>query len=91
MIMGKGIPSARGCEFKGPMAAENFAKGFDNIPRNPDGTMVVDPNHDPVVDEKKNYPGSCSVCSIRESSKCPDSYGCQSKECLEHLEKYGQA
>jgi hypothetical protein len=102
-----GMPSARGVEWKGNGESHsNFQRGFDNIPRNPDGTMIVDPAHDPVVDDEPKYPKSCSECNIREAvfeqdaedmqeglkprPVCPDAYGNQSPECKERFEKYGK-
>lgn len=95
-----GMPSARGCEIKGKDALANFQKGFDNIPRDANGNMVVDPAHDPKEPEEPKYPRSCSVCSIRgylldEKTEetirptCPDSCGCQSDECKERFARFG--
>lgn len=78
-----GMPSARGCEFKGHQAATNFAKGFDNIPRNPDGTMVVDPQHDPKEPEAPRPPESCNACTL--IGNCDASCAHGSEQCRRML------
>jgi hypothetical protein len=78
-----GMPSARGCEFKGPMAATNFANGFDNIPRNPDGTMVVDPQHDPKPPEPPKPPEDCNDCTL--IGNCDASCALGSEQCRRML------
>ena len=78
-----GMPSARGCEFKGPQAATNFAMGFDNIPRTPDGKMVVDPKHDPKEPEHSKPPESCSSCTL--IGNCDASCAHGSEQCVRML------
>jgi hypothetical protein len=78
-----GMPSARGCEFKGPQAATNFAKGFDNIPRNPDGSMVVDPKHDPEPMPGPKIPECCNVCTLMGNCDASCAYG--SEQCRRML------
>jgi hypothetical protein len=62
-----GMPSARGIEWKGDgHSHERFEYGFDNIPRNPDGTMRIDPLYvpEPTLPQP---PESCQVCTLLDN------------------------
>lgn len=79
-----GMPSARGVEWKGRDGSyTNFQKGFENIPRNPDGTMVVDPAHDPVDPEPSKPPRSCNECTL--IGNCDASCAHGSEQCRRML------
>jgi hypothetical protein len=56
-----------------------FDQGFDNIPRNPDGTMRIEPLNAPVVEQRKNIPDSCNVCTLKEGCEVECSHG--SEQC----------
>lgn len=78
-----GMPSARGIEWKGDGEShKRFEQGFDNIPRNPDGTWVIEPLSvpDPTLPRP---PEDCQHCSLKEN--CPAMCAHGSAQCMERL------
>lgn len=79
-----GMPSARGVEWKGREGSHDaFQKGFDNIPRNPDGTMVVDPKRDPDPPAAPKPPKCCNECTL--IGNCDASCAHGSEQCRRML------
>lgn len=63
--MGHGMPSARGIEWATDGKSRmKFDQGFDNIPRNPDGTMRIEPLIVTAVEQRPNISESCSACTL---------------------------
>ncbi len=78
--MGHGMPSARGIEWKSDgLSRMKFDQGFDAIPRNPDGTMRIEPLNVPMVEKRVNIPESCSACTLVEG--CDASCANGSEQC----------
>ena len=79
--MKRGMPSARGLEWRkepGDGAFDRYQENFDRIPRNPDGTMREDSGYIPVKQDP-DVPRSCDECSHRQ--ECPDSCFRRSEAC----------
>lgn len=78
-----GMPSARGSEMKGNDSLTNYQRGFNNIPRNPDGTMIIDPQHDPKPVEEPKPPRCCNDCTL--IGNCDASCALGSEQCKRML------
>lgn len=81
-----GMPSARGCEWKGRYDDEShrkFQEAFDRIPRNPDGTMVNEPPVQAQQAPVKNPPVACSECFFL--TDCPTECSHGSEDCRKKL------
>lgn len=75
-----GIPSARGQEWRTDgQSKQRFERGFDNIPRNLDGSMMVEPYSEPVVEQRPNLPDGCYVCTLKENCDASCAHG--SEQC----------
>jgi len=78
-----GMPSARGSEMKGKDSMEHFQKGYEAIPRNPDGTMVIEPPFRVQEAPVKNPPVACNKCFF--VMDCPTECSHGSEDCRERL------
>jgi hypothetical protein len=83
IIMG-GMPSARGLEWRTDgQSRMRFTEGFEKIPRNPDGSMRVNPLNVPTVEQRVNLPESCSVCMLKDDCDTSCSHG--SPQCMARI------
>jgi hypothetical protein len=81
-----GMPSARGVEWKGLKGAHtNFQKGYDSIPRDEKGNMLLNPIREekPIIENK--IPVKCNDCDYCKNGMCPDSCGNGTSECFERI------
>lgn len=78
-----GMPSARGTEWKGDgHSHERFEQGFDNIPRDANGNMIIEPIRPPEP-EVKRPPQSCGVCWLKDGCEVECAHG--SQQCRDRL------
>ena len=81
----RGMPSARGLEWRkepGDGANIRYAENYDKIPRNPDGSMRVESDYVPVVQDP-SPPRSCMECSVLLD--CPEGVIRKSDECRKRV------
>jgi hypothetical protein len=81
-----GMPSARGCEWKGrydEAAHKKFQEAFEKIPKNPDGTMMVEPTNREFEVSLRKPPTTCNECKM--IIHCPTECGHGSEGCRTRL------
>jgi hypothetical protein len=75
-----GMPSARGQEWRTDgQSKQRFEQGFDAIPRNPDGTMRIEPLVVNPVEYRVRLPENCYACTLKEGCEASCAHG--SEQC----------